>query len=59
MGLVCASIYIILLLIFIPFPFSETFFSRQANQGQTKHGLKVDDFPHHQVSGLVVKQSKH
>jgi UDP-N-acetylglucosamine--dolichyl-phosphate N-acetylglucosaminephosphotransferase len=50
LGLVCASIYIILLILFIPFPFSATFFNRQAQQGQTKHGLVVDDFPHHQVN---------
>jgi UDP-N-acetylglucosamine--dolichyl-phosphate N-acetylglucosaminephosphotransferase len=49
MGLVCASVYIILLILFIPFPFSHTFFPRQADQGKTREGLVVDDFPHHQV----------
>jgi UDP-N-acetylglucosamine--dolichyl-phosphate N-acetylglucosaminephosphotransferase len=49
MGLVCAAVYVVLLILFIPFPFSDTFFARQSSQGKTREGLVVDDFPHHQV----------
>ncbi|TDL23139.1 N-acetylglucosaminephosphotransferase [Rickenella mellea] len=44
MGLICASIYILLLILFIPFPFSH-FMSLS-----TSEGLAKQEFPHFQLS---------
>ena len=44
MGLVCASTYILLLILFIPFSFSKFFSSKFVAEG-----LVADDFPHFQV----------
>lgn len=49
MGLVCASVYILLLILFIPFSFSHVFVDRFTNQQKSVHGLAIDEFPHHQV----------
>jgi UDP-N-acetylglucosamine--dolichyl-phosphate N-acetylglucosaminephosphotransferase len=48
MGLVCASIYILLLILFIPFAFSNPI-SQQAYIKRSHEGLTIKDFPHHQV----------
>ena len=48
MGLVCASIYIILLILFIPFAFSNPI-SQQAYLKRSHEGLIVKEFPHYQV----------
>lgn len=49
MGLVCASVYILLLILFIPFSFSHVFVDRFAHQQKSVHGLVIDEFPHQQV----------
>lgn len=49
MGLVCAAIYIIVLMLFIPFAFS-TSIMHHATASQPLEGIKVVDFPHHQLS---------
>ncbi|KAG6841973.1 hypothetical protein C0991_004464 [Blastosporella zonata] len=49
-GLVCASVYILLLMLFIPFAFSNfimNFANQKVNQSQ---GLSVEQFPHYQLS---------
>ena len=58
-GLVCASTYILLLILFIPFPFSHLL-SASVNH----EGLSDNPFPHQQVSNLVflrasTKASRH
>ncbi|KAF7299059.1 UDP-N-acetylglucosamine--dolichyl-phosphate N-acetylglucosaminephosphotransferase [Mycena indigotica] len=47
-GLVCASIYILLLILFIPFAFSNAFSSTMSAKGP--EGLSVIEFPHYQLS---------
>jgi UDP-N-acetylglucosamine--dolichyl-phosphate N-acetylglucosaminephosphotransferase len=54
MGLVCASVYILLLILFIPFAFSDVFVDRFMNQKKSAHGLAVDEFPHYQVCAVVL-----
>jgi UDP-N-acetylglucosamine--dolichyl-phosphate N-acetylglucosaminephosphotransferase len=53
LGLVCASIYILLLMLFIPFPFSNTLTSVPTfhlhRQRKQYEGINVVEFPHHQV----------
>ncbi|KAJ3476632.1 hypothetical protein NLI96_g11026 [Meripilus lineatus] len=51
LGLVCASIYILLLILFIPFAFSDVFinFHEQSLQ-RPREGLIVMEFPHQKVS---------
>ncbi|KAF5360795.1 hypothetical protein D9756_004777 [Leucocoprinus leucothites] len=49
MGLVCAAIYILLLMLFIPFAFSSSIMHR-ANGSPTPEGINIVDFPHHQLS---------
>ncbi|KAF8630894.1 hypothetical protein AX17_005252 [Amanita inopinata Kibby_2008] len=49
LGLVCASIYILSLILFIPFVFSNTI-SRFAKSPQPHEGIDVIEFPHYQLS---------
>lgn len=49
-GLICASIYIILLILFIPYAFSDSITTRHEPEHRGREGLVVDEFPHHQVS---------
>ena len=60
-GLVCASVYILSLILFIPFAFSNVFADRLKNQQKSVHGLAIDEFPHHQVRFLknVSRPSSH
>jgi len=51
-GLVCASVYILSLILFIPFAFSNVFADRFNNQQKSVHGLAIDEFPHYQVRSL-------
>ncbi|KXN88194.1 UDP-N-acetylglucosamine--dolichyl-phosphate N-acetylglucosaminephosphotransferase [Leucoagaricus sp. SymC.cos] len=55
MGLVCAAIYILLLMLFIPFAFSSSIMHR-ANGGQLPEGINVVDFPHHQARYFLTPQ---
>jgi UDP-N-acetylglucosamine--dolichyl-phosphate N-acetylglucosaminephosphotransferase len=48
-GLVCASIYIMFLILFIPFAFSETLFP-SPDKLKPQDGIHVYEFPHHQLS---------
>jgi hypothetical protein len=48
LGLVCASIYILLLILFIPFAFSNPI-SQQAYLKRSHEGLIIKEFPHYQV----------
>ncbi len=48
LGLVCAATYILLLILFIPFPFSQ-FLSRSESEG-----LASVEFPHFQVRCILV-----
>lgn len=48
-GLICASIYILILLIFIPFAFSDFIFFPPPTSG-VREGISVVHFPHHQLS---------
>ncbi|EIN12901.1 N-acetylglucosaminephosphotransferase [Punctularia strigosozonata HHB-11173 SS5] len=50
LGLVCASIYIILLILFIPFPFSQSFADHRIKHAKSQEGLVTTEFPHHQLS---------
>jgi len=47
LGLVCAATYILLLILFIPFPFSH-FLAKSSSEG-----LAATEFPHFQVSILI------
>ena len=50
-GLICAAVYILFLILFIPFAFSDVivnFHTQQVNKPQ--EGLVVTEFPHHKVS---------
>ncbi|EKM79398.1 hypothetical protein AGABI1DRAFT_74400 [Agaricus bisporus var. burnettii JB137-S8] len=49
MGLVCAAVYILLLMLFIPFAFSSSIMKR-ASGTDISEGINVVDFPHHQLS---------
>ncbi|KIK07992.1 hypothetical protein K443DRAFT_672877 [Laccaria amethystina LaAM-08-1] len=49
LGLVCASIYILLLILFIPFAFSNPI-SQQAYLKRSHEGLIIKEFPHYQLS---------
>lgn len=52
-GLVCASIYILLLILFIPFSFSDVFMDlHNTEKGKPREGLVVNEFPHHKVSNI-------
>jgi len=52
MGLVCAPVYILILMLFIPFAFSNSIMHR-ANRSPASEGINVVDFPHHQVRYLL------
>ncbi|TFK94139.1 N-acetylglucosaminephosphotransferase [Polyporus arcularius HHB13444] len=49
-GLICASIYIILLILFIPYAFSESITTHYDSARRAREGLVVDEFPHHQLA---------
>ncbi|RPD64366.1 N-acetylglucosaminephosphotransferase [Lentinus tigrinus ALCF2SS1-7] len=49
-GLICASIYIILLILFIPYSFSESFTTHYDSARRAREGIVVDEFPHHQLA---------
>ena len=51
-GLVCASVYILILILFIPFAFSN-FILNFAGEKKTHEGISVVQFPHYQVSRLL------
>ncbi|KZT64628.1 N-acetylglucosaminephosphotransferase [Daedalea quercina L-15889] len=50
LGLVCASIYTLLLILFIPFAFSDFFNSQQKSTNKPREGLVINEFPHHQLA---------
>lgn len=50
LGLVCASIYILLLILFIPFAFSDFFNREHDSTRKPREGLVINEFPHHQLS---------
>jgi UDP-N-acetylglucosamine--dolichyl-phosphate N-acetylglucosaminephosphotransferase len=52
MGLVCASVYILLLILFIPFAFSPVSLSASEAQYTVREGIVVNAFPHYQVRYL-------
>ena len=49
MGLVCASVYILLLILFIPFAFSPISLSGSQAQYTVREGIVINAFPHYQV----------
>ncbi|KAL0960621.1 hypothetical protein HGRIS_005652 [Hohenbuehelia grisea] len=51
-GLVCSSIYIITLLLFIPFAFSDSLskFAHAQHPQKTQEGISVPEFPHQQLA---------
>ena len=53
-GLVCASIYIILLILFIPYAFAESITTHYDTERRSREGLVVDEFPHYQVCSAFV-----
>jgi UDP-N-acetylglucosamine--dolichyl-phosphate N-acetylglucosaminephosphotransferase len=54
-GLVVASVYILSLILFIPFAFTQLF-TQLANAKPSTEGIHVLEFPHHQVGfGSVFK----
>jgi UDP-N-acetylglucosamine--dolichyl-phosphate N-acetylglucosaminephosphotransferase len=48
-GLICASVYILLLILFIPFLFSDFFVGQTAKHGLEGLAAASVEFPHHQV----------
>jgi len=56
-GLVCASIYILLLILFIPFPFSTSIANLSGN-GSKIEGLLGAASLHHEVSTPFIGQQK-
>lgn len=51
MGLICASVYVLSLILFIPFAFSTPIRARANGYGKRElEGLTVVEFPHYQVS---------
>jgi UDP-N-acetylglucosamine--dolichyl-phosphate N-acetylglucosaminephosphotransferase len=52
MGLVCASVYILLLILFIPFAFSPTSLNGSQAQYTVREGMVINAFPHYQVRCL-------
>ncbi|KAI0693959.1 N-acetylglucosaminephosphotransferase [Cytidiella melzeri] len=48
MGLVCASVYILLLILFIPFAFSDVFLNEYDKR--SRHGIVVAEFPHQKLA---------
>jgi UDP-N-acetylglucosamine--dolichyl-phosphate N-acetylglucosaminephosphotransferase len=49
MGLVCASVYILLLILFIPFAFSPISLNGSQAQYTVREGIVINEFPHYQV----------
>ncbi|KAI0323597.1 N-acetylglucosaminephosphotransferase [Cubamyces sp. BRFM 1775] len=49
-GLVCASLYILLLILFIPYAFSESITNHHDTARRAREGLVVNEFPHHQLA---------
>lgn len=52
MGLVCASVYILLLILFIPFAFSPVSLNGSQAQYTVREGIVINAFPHYQVRYL-------
>jgi len=53
MGLVCASVYILSLILFIPFAFSTPIRAHANGYGKgVQEGITVVEFPHYQVGSL-------
>lgn len=53
-GLICAAVYILFLILFIPFAFSDVVMNfHQEETNKPPSGLVVREFPHHQVSKLI------
>ncbi|KII86898.1 hypothetical protein PLICRDRAFT_43579 [Plicaturopsis crispa FD-325 SS-3] len=51
LGLVCASIYILSLILFIPIPFSHSLAHLPTHKNPVKRGgIHVEEFPHHQLA---------
>ncbi|KAH9969901.1 N-acetylglucosaminephosphotransferase [Russula dissimulans] len=50
MGLVCASVYILLLILFIPFAFSPISLNGSQAQYTVREGIVINAFPHYQLS---------
>ncbi|KAH9925429.1 N-acetylglucosaminephosphotransferase [Epithele typhae] len=50
LGLVCASIYIVCLILFTPYAFSESIKTYDESSMRGREGLVVDEFPHHQLA---------
>ena len=51
MGLVCASVYVLSLILFIPFAFSTPIRAHANGYGKREQqGLTIVEFPHYQVS---------
>lgn len=51
LGLVCASVYILLLILFIPFAFSDVFLNDY--EVRSRHGIVVAEFPHQKVRCIL------
>ncbi|KAI0366619.1 hypothetical protein BV20DRAFT_971538 [Pilatotrama ljubarskyi] len=49
-GLVCATTYILLLILFIPYAFSESITNHHDSSKRAREGIVVDEFPHHQLA---------
>ncbi|KAH9980026.1 N-acetylglucosaminephosphotransferase [Lactifluus volemus] len=49
-GLICASVYILLLILFIPFAFSPISLSGSQAQYTVREGIVINAFPHYQLS---------
>ncbi|KAG6890803.1 hypothetical protein C0995_003236 [Termitomyces sp. Mi166 len=49
-GLVCAAVYILLLLLFIPFAFSNFILNFASHKPNEAEGISVVEFPHYQLS---------
>lgn len=50
LGLVCAAVYLLLLILFIPFAFSDVFVNfHEQSLRKPRQGLIVTEFPHHKV----------
>jgi len=48
LGLVCAAVYILLLILFIPFAFSDVFVNEY--EKRSSHGIVVAEFPHQKLA---------
>jgi UDP-N-acetylglucosamine--dolichyl-phosphate N-acetylglucosaminephosphotransferase len=52
-GLVCAAVYILLLMLFIPFAFTDAIFHAQGKD-KSSEGISVVQFPHYQVCPQII-----